>query len=100
MIRYRYAVSHGGQPVRTALLELWADDGFSAIERIRLLARACNHLRARDVHMVLALRCAMMPESAFAANLFLPFARLQIGALTTRLQTVPEPPRTWALYMM
>ena len=98
MVRYRCVLSHGREPIRAAMIELWADDGLTGVQRVRLLGHVCNHLRARDVHIVLALRCAMMPETAFLANLFLPpITQIRIGALSTRPERVPAPPETWGL---
>jgi hypothetical protein len=81
-------------------MDLWADDGLTGPQRVRLLGHVCNHLRERDVHVVLALRCAMMPTSAFMANLFLPpVGRLHVAALLTRPELAPTPPKTWNLLL-
>ena len=84
MVNYHLLVLQGREPVRTALIDLWADDGLTGAQRVRLLSHLCTDLRERDVHLVMALRCAMMPASAFAANLFLPTpAQFQMGAFFT-----------------
>ena len=72
MVNYHTLLLQGREPVRTALIDLWADDGLTGAERIRLLSHLLTDLRERDVHLVMALRCAMMPIWAFAGNLFLP----------------------------
>src|SRR5262249_23757792 len=65
MVRYRRVLAYGQHPVPAAVIDLWADDGLTAPQRVRLLGHVCNHLRRNDVHVVQALRCAMMPASAF-----------------------------------
>jgi hypothetical protein len=100
MVRYRRVVTYGRAPVNAAAIDLWADDGLTGLQRARLLGHVCNHLRQREVHVVLALRCAMMPSSAFRANLFLPPASaLHVAALVTDGERAPAPPRTWSLVL-
>jgi hypothetical protein len=101
MVNYHLLLLQGREPVRTALIDLWADDGLTGAQRARLLSHLCTDLRERDMHLVMALRCAMMPAGAFAANLFLPTpAQFQMGALFTG-GPVPLPlPKTWSLVMM
>jgi hypothetical protein len=97
MVNYRCLTLHGRKSIRAALLDLWADE-LNGRERVRLLGHVCNHLRARDVHLVLALRCALMPATAFLANLFVPApGQFHVAALTTP-RTVPlASPKTWSL---
>jgi hypothetical protein len=97
MVRYRRFVTYGREPVPAAVIDLWADDGLTVPQRIRLLGHLCSHLRERGVHVVVALRCAMMPASAFVANLFMPTSELQVAALLTRPECAPAAPRTWSL---
>jgi len=99
MVRYRCVTAYGRQPVRGAAIELWADDGLTGGQRARLLGHVCSHLREHDVHVVQALRCAMMPASAFMANLFLPTAHVHLAALLTRPELAPAPPKTWSLVL-
>jgi hypothetical protein len=100
MVRYRRVLVYGREPVHAALIDLWADDGLTGLQRVQLLGHICNHLRERDVHVLLALRCAMMPASAFLANLFLPpIAQLQVVALVTRPELAPAPPKTWSMVL-
>jgi hypothetical protein len=101
MVNYHVLLLQGREPVRTALIDLWAGDDLTGAQRVRLLSHLCNDLRERDVHLVMALRCAMMPASAFVANLFLPTpAQFQMGAFFTG-GPVPLPlPKTWSLVMM
>jgi hypothetical protein len=99
MVRYRRLLTYGRQPAATAAIDLWADDGLTGAQRVRLLGHLCNHLRERDVHIVLALRCTMMPASAFVANLFVPTSQLHVVALLTRAEHAPSPPKTWSLVL-
>ncbi|MFL6798581.1 MAG: GNAT family N-acetyltransferase [Xanthobacteraceae bacterium] len=72
VVNYHCIVMQGRARVLAAVIALWADDGLSAVERIKLLGYLCSHLREVGVHMVTAVRCAMLPSSAFWANLFMP----------------------------
>jgi hypothetical protein len=99
MVRYRRLSTYGRQPVHSALIDLWADDGLTYSQRVGLLGHVCNHLRERDVHIALALRCSMMPASAFVANLFLPSPPVHVVALVTWPELVPPPPKTWSLVL-
>ena len=100
VVRYRRVVTYGRAAICAAAIDLWADDGLTGPQRVRLLSHVCNHLRERDVHVLLALRCAMMPASTFAANLFLPpMAQLHVAALLTRPEFAPAPPKTYSLVL-
>src|SRR4029077_14025645 len=84
MVNYHTLLLQGRESVRTALIDLWADDGLTGAERVRLLSHLCTHLREHDVHLVMALRCALMPTSAFAGHLFLPTtAQFQAREIST-----------------
>jgi hypothetical protein len=99
MVNYHCFSLQGRQPVRTALIDLWADD-LTGGQRVRLLGHLCNDLRTRDVHLVLALRSAMMPAAAFAANAFLPLpAQTHMIALYPTSGLSLSPPETWSLVM-
>lgn len=90
----------GREPVRTALIDLWADEGLTRAQRVRLLGHLCRDLRERDVHVVLALRSATMPTTAFVANVFLPLpARAHMIALHPTSAISLSPPKTWSLLM-
>jgi hypothetical protein len=99
MVNYHCLSFQGQEPVRAALIDLWADDDLSVAQRARLLGHLCRDLRDRDVHLVLALRSAMMPAAAFVANAFLPqpahhhFVALFPGDIPL------SPPKTWSLMM-
>jgi len=99
MVRYRCVTAYGRQAVRGAAIELWADDGLTGGQRARLLGHVCNHLRDHGAHVVQALRCAMMPTSAFVANMFLPTAHMYLAALVTRPELAPTPPKNWSLVL-
>jgi hypothetical protein len=98
LVNYHFIMVHGREPVRAAIIDLWADDDLPAAQRARLLGHLCRELRARDVHMVTALRCAMMPAAAFAANFFLPIPRgFHMAALLARRGMSLPRPKRWSL---
>jgi hypothetical protein len=70
MVNYYCLSMHGRERVLAAMIALWADDGLTNAQRVRLLGHVCNHLRARRVHLVTAPRCAMISAPVFLANLF------------------------------
>jgi hypothetical protein len=89
----------GSERINAGLIDLWADVGLSLGDRIRLLSAVCHDLRDRGVHMIFAMRSAMMPASAFAANLFLPFAsKDHLIVMFQRGRQLPLP-RTWSLLL-
>jgi hypothetical protein len=47
MVNYHTLLLQGRESVRTALIDLWADDGLTGAERIRLLSHLCTDLRER-----------------------------------------------------
>jgi hypothetical protein len=99
MVNYYCLSMQGRERVLAAVIALWADDGLTGAQRVRLLSHVCNHLRERGVHLVTAPRCAMMPASAFLANLFFPVpGPWHLVALWPK---VPLPlPKTWSLLVM
>jgi hypothetical protein len=101
MVNYHCVVMQGRERVVGAVIALWADDGLSSAERVRLLGHVCNHLRERGVHVVTAQCCAMMPAPAFLANLFLPTpAPWHLVAVWTRTPVPMSMPKTWSLLVM
>ncbi len=97
MVSYHCLVLEGREAVRTALIDLWADD-LTAAERVRLVSHLCSELRERGVHLVIAPHCAMMPTAAFLANLFLPgFEHFHVGAFFTQRVVSLSPPKTWSM---
>ncbi len=99
LVSYHCLVLEGREAVRTALIDLWADN-LAAAERVRLVSHLCNDLRERGVHLVIAPHCAMMPTAAFLANLFLPGSEhFHVGAFFTRRTISLSPPKTWSLVM-
>jgi hypothetical protein len=42
MVNYHTLLLQGREPVRTALIDLWADDGLTGAERLRLLSHLCT----------------------------------------------------------
>jgi hypothetical protein len=100
MVNYHCLTLEGRQPIRTALIDLWAEGDLTAGQRVRLLGHLCNDLRERGVHLVVALRGAMMPTAAFVANLFLPASEhFRICAIFTRHRISLSVPKTWSLVM-
>jgi hypothetical protein len=100
VVQYRRLVAYGRSPLNAALIELWATEGLSASQRVRLLGHVCNRLREREVHIVLVLGCGLAPTSALAANLFLPpVPQLNVFALSTGRGPVPAPPKSWNLVL-
>jgi hypothetical protein len=99
MVNYYCLSMQGRERVLAAVIALWADDGLTGAQRVRLLSHVCNHLRERGVHLVTAPRCAMMPAPAFLANLFFPVpGPWHLVALWPK---VPLPlPKTWSLLVM
>jgi hypothetical protein len=100
LVNYHCLPYQGREPVRAALIDLWADDDLPGAQRVRLLGHLCNDLRERDVHLVLALRSAMMPAAAFAANFFLPApAHAHMAAFFAKAGVPLSPPKSWHLMM-
>jgi Acetyltransferase (GNAT) domain len=101
MVNYHCVLASGRQPVRIAVVALWAEHELTGGQRVRLLGQLCNHLRAQDVHVAVAPRTVMMPTSALAANVFLPISgQFHVAALLTRRDLALAPPKTWNLVIM
>jgi len=101
MVNLQCVTMLGRERIRSAVIALWADDDFSGMQRARLLGHICHHLRQIGVHLVVAQRCAMMPASAFVANLFAPIpAPWYLGAVLTPAAPPLTLPRTWGLLVM
>src|SRR5262249_45012035 len=101
MVSYLVAMLQGREPLRAALIALWGDDDLTGLDRVRLLSHVCNHLRDRDIHLVMAPRFATMPSAAFVANLFAPTAPLMhVGVFPTRRGAPLSPPKTWSLLVI
>jgi hypothetical protein len=101
LVSYHCAAMHGRERILGAVISLWADDGLSGMQRARLLGHVCNHLRQNGVHLVVAQRCAMMPASAFVANLFVPIpAPWYLAAVLTPNAPPLTFPKTWGLLVM
>jgi hypothetical protein len=98
---YHLFMAQGREPVRAALIDLWADQNLTGAQRVRFVAHLCSHLRERDVHIVAAPRCAMVPSAAFVANLFVPMPEhFHVGVFLPPGATVPAPPRSWSLMLV
>jgi hypothetical protein len=54
MVNYHTLLLHGREPVRTALIDSWADDGLTGAERVRLLSHLCSENRGNTARF----RCA------------------------------------------
>jgi GNAT superfamily N-acetyltransferase len=100
MVNFHTLWFQGRKRLRAALIDLWADDGLSTADRVRLLRYLCQQLRERDVHLVVALRSAPMPALAFAANRFVPQpAHSYFVALFAKEGLALEPPKSWSLVL-
>ena len=98
MVNYLTLMLQGREPIHAALIDVWADDGLSAGERVRMLGHLCNHLSERDVHGVVAARSSMMPAAALMANLFVPATdHFRIGIHLIGTEIPQAPPKTWSL---
>jgi hypothetical protein len=98
LVSYHFITLQGRMPIRAAIIDLWADDNLSGVQRARFLGHVCQELRAANVEVVLAPRCAMMPVAAFAANLFVQTTRhFHVGSIFTKSVLPPSPPKTWSL---
>lgn len=101
MVNYQCNDMQGRERIRSASIALWADDGLTGAQRARLLSHVCNHLREEGVDLVVAQRSAMMPASAFVANLFAPIpAPWYLGAVLTPAATPLTLPKNWGLLVM
>jgi hypothetical protein len=99
LVNYHCLTMEGLHPIRAGLIDIWADDGLTLGERVRLLGAACDDLRNQGAHIVFAMRSAMMPAPAFAANLFLPFpSKDHLIVLFPRGLELPSP-KTWSLLL-
>lgn len=101
MVNCHAASMHGRETVNAAMMDLWAEDGLSGGERVRLVSHLCTHLAACDVHAVVAPRSTMMPTAALLANLFMPAPqRFRIGIFPTSRSVALSAPKTWDLTIM
>ena len=101
MVNYHCIPMQGRELINSAMIDLWADEGLSFADRVRLLSHLCTHLAARDVHAVIAPRSATMPAAAFVANLFMPAPQgFLIGVFSTSRSVPLSPPKTWDLTIM
>jgi hypothetical protein len=101
MVNYHRLIMQGRKRIQVAVLALWADDNLTPGQRTRLLGHVCSHLREQGVHCVVAPRCAMMPGSAFAMNLFLPTpAPWRLVAFGSQLPSPLAAPKTWSLLVI
>jgi hypothetical protein len=101
MVSYHCIPMQGRELIQSAMIDLWADEGLSFADRVRLLSHLCTHLAESGVHAVIAPRSAMMPAAAFVANLFLPAPQgFLIGMFSTSRSVPLSPPRTWDLTIM
>jgi hypothetical protein len=98
MVSHNRTTLHGREPIRVALISLWAGHDLTGTERVRLLGHLCTDLRDQDVHAVVAVRSSMIPTAALVANLFVPGSqRFRIGIFPTRHAIPLSPPNTWSL---
>ena len=97
MVHYHFHMLQGRDEIRAAVIDLWADDGMTASERIRFISHLCERLRAADIHVLLAVKCAMIPNAALIANLFSPVSDdFYVGLHLTGGAQCPTPPKRWS----
>ena len=100
LAHYHLLMMQGRDPVRAALLDLWADDNLAGADRLRFVAHLCHFLRDTGVHAVVAPRCAMMPQAALLASLFVPVSDdFYIGVHVTPGGVSPSTPRSWSFVL-
>jgi hypothetical protein len=97
LIHYHFHMMQGREQLRAAVMDLWADDDLAASDRIRFISHLCEHLRAADVHVVLAVKCPTTPSAALLANLFSPVSDdFYVGVHLTGGAEAPAPPKRWS----
>jgi hypothetical protein len=100
LVNYHYTTMHGREPLRTAIVDLWGDDGLTLAERVRLIGKLCDTLRAHAVDLVLALRSVVMPDAALLANFFVPRpAHAHMVTLFPKNGLRLTRPATWSLLL-
>ena len=100
LAHYHLLMMQGRDPVRAALLDLWADDNLVGADRLRFVAHLCHFLRDTGVHAVVVPRCAMMPQTALLASLFVPVSDdFYIGVHVTQGGVSPSTPRSWSFVL-
>jgi hypothetical protein len=100
LVHYHMLLLQGREPVRSAMIDLWADDNLTGSQRVRFVSHLCQHLRERDVHLVAAPRSAMQPTAALVANLFVPMPEhFHIGVFLSRGGVAPAPPKSWSMVL-
>jgi hypothetical protein len=95
---YSWCTLLGREPIRAAMISLWADAGLGTGERARMLGRLCRIMREDDMHAVVAVRSAMIPAAALVANVFVPASqRFHVGIFPTSRTGPLRTPRRWSL---
>jgi hypothetical protein len=98
MVNYLSLTLQGREPVRTALIDLWAASGLTNVQRVRLIGHLCHYLKEHGVQGVFAARSAMMPAGALVANLFLPATdHFRIGVHLIHNEVALTQPKAWSL---
>jgi hypothetical protein len=100
LAHYHFLTIQGREPVRGAMLDLWADNGLTTRERMRFVCHLCHHLCAQDVHLLAAPRTGTLPTAAFLASLFVPMPDVvHIGIhMAPGFQDV-SPPKDWSIVL-
>jgi hypothetical protein len=95
---YSWCTLLGREPIRAAMINLWADAGLGTGERARMLGRLCRIMREDDMHAVVAVRSAMIPAAALVANVFIPASQnFHVGIFPTPRTGPLQTPRNWSL---
>lgn len=85
LVNYHECSVHGREPLRAALIDIYADGDLARLSSARFLGQACADMRERGFDLVLALRSATTPTAAFVANLFMPYpAEARLAAIFPR----------------
>lgn len=82
LVNYHECSVHGREPLRAALIDIYADAGLARRSSARFLGQACVEMRERGFDLVLALRSKTTSATAFVANLFIPYpAEARLAAI-------------------
>jgi hypothetical protein len=98
LVNYHHARLQGRQPVRTAVVDLWAAEGLGFVDAARLMATACRAARKEGAQIMMCLRSDAMPGPVLLANGFLPLPRVDhLVAMFPGPAGMPTAPGRWHL---
>jgi hypothetical protein len=100
LVNYHLLPWQGREPLRIAMLDLWAAPDLKRLEQASMLGSVCHGLRDHDVDAVVCFRSAMFPSAAMLSNAFVPLpARDHVVALFPQPQVPLTPPKTWNILL-